>query len=204
MRDKAATPGAGLRAQPYARSALGGFRKRALDVVITSLALLVLTPILIVMAGLIRLLIGKSVVVNEWIGLGGKTFASYQFWPAVVARQDTSSALLRLNDLSWAESLVSALHMSSLDKLPLLFNVLRGDMSLFGPRPITADEVSRYCRLMPEYFAARPGLTGLWRHTYALNLRRPATQMTLDRYYIRYWSVRLDLTLLINSISAMP
>jgi len=187
----------------YARGALGGLPKRALDITIAGIALIMLAPILLVTAGLIRVLIGKSAfVANEWIGLSGKRFISLQFCCTAGTCEHSPPLLWRNEEHSWAQSLAGALHISGLDKLPLLFNVLRGDMSLIGPRPITADELSRYCKLMPEYFTARPGLTGLWRRSRALNHRRPAARMALDRYYIRYWSVWLDLGLLFKAISA--
>jgi exopolysaccharide production protein ExoY len=192
-----------LCAGAYVRAALGGFRKRAFDIAFSSIALILLTPILLATAGLVRLLIGKSILVtDEWIGFGGQAFAPYQFRSAVWNCEDASSAQLSLNDHSWADSLCGALRASGLDKLPLLFSVLRGDMSLIGPRPIMANEVTCYRKVMPEYFTARPGLTGLWRRSRALNHRRPATRMALDRYYIRYWSVWLDLGLLFKAMSA--
>jgi len=182
----------------YVGVALGGFRKRAVDIAVTSIALIVLMPILLATAGLVRLLVGKGAIeADQRIGFGGKAFAAYQFYSGIGDHEDTSAPLW-LNGHSWAESFGGALRASGLDKLPLLFNILRGDMSLIGPRPITPDEFSRYHKLMPEYFTARPGLTGLWRHSATLS-----TQMALDRYYIRYWSVGLDLTLLIKAISAV-
>src|SRR5262249_33751335 len=136
-------------------------------------------------------------VTNECIGFGGKAFAGNQFSSAVDEKGDTSSALLHLTDSSWAESLDYALRASGLDKLPLLFNVLRGDMSLIGPRRITARQLSRYNGLMPEYLLARPGITGVWRRT---RKTRRVNQRGLNRYYVRYWSVRLDLGLLVEAI----
>jgi exopolysaccharide production protein ExoY len=181
---------------------LGGVRKRAFDITLTSIALIALAPILLATAGLVRCLIRRSVLVtDEWIGFGGKAFTCYRFC-SVATGGDTSSALLRINDPSWVGNLESALCTSGLDWLPLLFNVLRGDMSLVGPRPITANELSGYDRLMPEYFSARPGITGLRRHMRKMGSRR-AAEMALDRYYIRYWSVWLDLRLLIRILSAV-
>jgi len=148
-----------------ASAALGGLRKRTFDIVFASIALVVLAPMLLVTATLIRVLIGKSAIVaKQWIGFGGKTFEAYQFRTAVEGSEDRRSALLWRNDHCWAASLGDAVQASGLDKLPLLLNVLRGDMSLIGPRPIMAGELSRYGSHMPEYFAARPGLTGVWRH----------------------------------------
>jgi exopolysaccharide production protein ExoY len=188
--------GASARDRADVRAPLGGIRKRAFDITLASVALIVLAPILLATAGLVRFLMRKSVfVIDECIGFGGKTFIRYQFSSMVDERADTSSALPRLNEPSWAESLDDALRASGLDKLPLLFNVLRGDMSLIGPRPITVRQLSHYNRLMPEYLLARPGITGVWRRTHK---RRRASQIALNRYYVRYWSVWLDLALLVD------
>jgi exopolysaccharide production protein ExoY len=189
------------------RAPLGGIRKRAFDIVITIVALIVLAPVLLALVGLLRLLTRKPVLVtDECIGFGGKAFARYQFSCAVDERADTDSAPRRLNDPSWAESLEDALRASGLDKLPLLFNVLRGDMSIIGPQPIRARQVSHYNGPMPEYLSTRPGITGLWRRTRQRKPRRES-QRALNRCYVRYWSVWLDLGLLVESISrlaAMP
>jgi exopolysaccharide production protein ExoY len=180
------------------RAPLGGIRKRAFDITITSIALIVLAPILLATAGLVRLLVRKSVfVTDECIGFGGKPFVRYQFASLVDGQADTSLALLRLNEPSWAESLEEALRASGLHKLPLLFNVLRGDMSLIGPRPIMMRQLSHDNGLVPEYLLARPGITGLWRRP---RMKR-AGELALDRYYIRYWSVWLDLALLVEDMS---
>src|SRR5262245_31791373 len=190
--------GASARDGADVRAPLGGIRKRAFDIAFTSIALIVLAPILFATVGLVRLLIRKSILVtDECIGFGGKPFVRYQFASSVDERADTTSALLRLNDPSWAESLEDALRASGLEKLPLLFNVLRGDMSLIGPRPITVRQLSHYNGLMPEYLLARPGVTGVWRRTRKI---RRTSRMALDRYCVRYWSVRLDLGLLVEVI----
>jgi lipopolysaccharide/colanic/teichoic acid biosynthesis glycosyltransferase len=187
----------------YADVALGGARKRIFDIVIAGIVLVVLAPMLLVTVGLIRVLIGKSaIVVKQWIGLGGKVFDAYQIRTAVESCEDASAALLSRNDHYYPASLGEALQASGLDKLPLLLNVLRGDMSLIGPRPIAPRELSRYMSQMPEYFTARPGLTGLWRHASAVTRHKPFDRMVLDRYYISSWSVWLDVTLLIEVISA--
>src|SRR5262245_20883896 len=146
----------------YADVALGGPRKRIFDIVIAGIVLVVLAPMLLVTVGLIRVLIGKSaIVVKQWIGFGGRVFDAYHFRTTVESREDASAALLWRNDHNYhyPASLGEALQASGLDKLPLLLNVLRGDMSLIGPRPIAPRELSRYISQMPEYFTARPGLT---------------------------------------------
>ena len=190
--------GARRRGGSCADVALGGLRKRTFDIIIATIVLVVVAPMLLAIAGLIRLLIGKSVIViKQWIGFGGRVFDGYQLRTTV----DRGSALWP-NDYAWVASLGNELQASGLDKLPLLLNVLRGDMSLVGPRPIVVGAFSRYPNRRPVYFTARPGLTGLWRHSRTLNLsRRRASQRALDRYYLRCWSMWLDLTLLIEVIS---
>ena len=183
---------------------------------IASAALVVLAPILLATAVLIRLLIGRPIVlVEEVIGFEGRAFASYKFrtaaanagmpnQPAHVRRvADLWREWGKRNDKSGAESLGELLCMSSLDRLPQFFNVVRGDMSLIGPRPITAAELPCYLDRAPEYFAARPGLTGLWRHTRARDRDGQAT-IPLDRYYVRRWSMWLDLALFARAVFTNP
>src|SRR5262249_52624373 len=192
--------GAGARGGAPARAVLGGLRKRVFDVVMASIALALLSPILLATAAFIRLLMGKTIItVQERIGFGGRAFASYIFRTSVEDCAD-SVALWRVN-ASLAEDLAGALCATSLDKLPQLINVLRGDMSLIGPRPIAAAEFWHYQQNMPEYFIARPGLTGLWRHPQMLRFRKSMSPMARERYYVRRWSLGLDLAVLFKVIS---
>jgi len=185
----------------YADIALGGLRKRTFDIAVASVLLVVLAPMLLATAGLIRLMIGKSaIVIKQWVGFGGKVFDGYEFRTVIGSCEDRSSALRR-SDHAWGASLASALQTSGTDKLPLLLNVLRGDMSLVGPRPIVVGAFTRYPNRRSVFYTARPGLTGVWRHSRTLNLKRAATPRALDRYYVRYWSMWFDLVLLIQLIS---
>ena len=185
----------------YADIALGGLRKRTFDIAVASVLLVVLAPMLLATAGLIRLMIGKSaIVIKQWVGFGGKVFDGYEFRTVMGSCEDRSSALRR-SDHAWGAILASALQSSGTDKLPLLLNVLRGDMSLVGPRPIVVGAFTRYPNRRSVFYTARPGLTGVWRHSRTLNLKRAATPRALDRYYVRYWSMWFDLVLLIQLIS---
>jgi exopolysaccharide production protein ExoY len=190
------------------RSVLGGIWKRAFDIAISGIAVIVLTPILIATAGLIRLLLGRQVVVaEERIGHRGRPFACYAFrvMPLDYGPSLDQDEGGRPVAKSWPGILGQALRASGLEKLPRLFNVLRGDMSLIGPRPIATNEILRYQLQAPEYFSARPGLTGIWRH---VDRRRvgatPRPRLAIDRYYVRRWSLRLDLALLLKAIVANP
>ncbi len=84
------------------------------------------------------------------------------------------------------------LRRSSLDELPQLWNVLRGDMSFVGPRPIVPDEIRRYADTFPLYRKVKPGITGLWQVSGRSNLDYQ-DRVLLDRFYIRHWSPWLDM-----------
>jgi exopolysaccharide production protein ExoY len=108
----------------------------------------------------------------------------------------------KLRDDPRVRSFGKILRKSSLDELPQLFNVLRGDMSLIGPRPIVPSEIKRYGRYVRDYFKARPGLSGLWQ----VNGRNSLTysqRIALDRYYIRRWRLGLDLEILLRTAPAI-
>jgi exopolysaccharide production protein ExoY len=183
------------------RAALGGLWKRVFDITIGSMAIIVLTPILLATAGLVRLLLGKPVIMaEERIGYEGRAFACYAFRTTAATTKEWRS-LCEGSDGYWASVLGQALRTVALEKLPRLLNVLRGDMSLVGPRPITANELRKRGQAQ-EYFFARPGLTGLWRHVGRRVLCTPGGHSAIDRYYVRYWSMSLDLALLIKAISA--
>src|SRR6266700_6538455 len=87
------------------------------------------------------------------------------------------------------------LRKTSLDELPQLFNVLRGEMSLVGPRPITVAELTRYGRVRWHYLSVRPGITGLWQVS-GRNNTTYEERVALDVYYIQNWSLWLDVYIL--------
>ena len=185
---------------PPAQTPLGGPWKRAFDVTVGGIALITLTPILLAIAGLIRLLLGAPIFVAvERIGYKGRTFKYYAFR----TDQNTNSGQDALTRRSysqgtfWANAVGQVLRDSGLAEMPRLINVVRGDMSLIGPRPIAGSELLKYSAKVPEYFFARPGLTGIWRH-----VDRRRSRLAVDRYYVRYWSIRLDLALLVRAIFA--
>ena len=94
------------------------------------------------------------------------------------------------------------LRKSSLDELPQLFNVLRGDMSIVGPRPIIQDELIRYSSSAGAYLACRPGITGLWQ----ISGRSTTTydkRIACDLFYAQNWSLALDVKILIVTMPAL-
>jgi undecaprenyl-phosphate galactose phosphotransferase len=94
------------------------------------------------------------------------------------------------------------LRKTSLDELPQLVNVLRGEMSLVGPRPIVASEVPYYGDLIRAYYAVRPGITGLWQISGGLD-RTYARRVQLDVWYATHWSLVRDLRILLKTVPAM-
>jgi exopolysaccharide production protein ExoY len=172
---------------------LGGSLKRAFDIAMAGMALLALMPIMLATAVLIRLLSADSVIFCErLIGRGGRTFVGYKF--RIPATNVKSSS-------HWVERVAEALHASSLDQLPRLLNVIRGDMSLIGPRPRAAAEFGTYFALAPECLLARPGLISLWPNCNR-NFSAQRTEIALDRYYVSNWSMALDFALLGKTILA--
>jgi undecaprenyl-phosphate galactose phosphotransferase len=96
----------------------------------------------------------------------------------------------------------TVLRRTSLDELPQLLNVLRGQMSLVGPRPIVAAEVSRYGDNIASYYAVRPGVTGLWQVS-GRSETSYARRVQLDTTYVRNWSFWQDLAILLRTIPAV-
>jgi len=94
------------------------------------------------------------------------------------------------------------LRQSSLDEIPQLWNVMRGEMSLVGPRPIVREEISRYGKYFPLYTSVHSGLTGLWQVS-GRSETSYAERVTFDTFYIRNWSVWLDLYILFRTIGAL-
>jgi lipopolysaccharide/colanic/teichoic acid biosynthesis glycosyltransferase len=94
------------------------------------------------------------------------------------------------------------LRRTSLDELPQLFNVLRGEMNLVGPRPITVAELTRYGRVRWHYLSVRPGLTGLWQVS-GRNNTTYEERVALDRRYVEQHSIWLDLRILFKTIKVV-
>lgn len=197
--------------------AIGGAAKRAMDIAITLLAVLLLAPFMLVIVALIRLTMGgPAIFAQQRIGRDGRMFTFYKFRTMVVNAEDILRRHLAAHPSAaqeWRETrklrndprvsyLGRILRKTSLDELPQIFNVLRGDMSMVGPRPVVPSELVNYGPHWRECFKARPGLTGLWQVSGRNCLSYPA-RVALDRYYARKWSIWLDLAILIKTIPAL-
>jgi len=170
---------------------LGGPWKRTFDVAMASMALIALMPLMLATAAIVRLLTEKSTILSErLIGRMGRTFVGYRFRIPVATTESRGP---------WAQCVAEALHSSRLDQLPRFFNVIRGDMSLIGPRPRAAVEFGDYFARAPECLLARPGLISIGQ-SFGRAFGDHRTEIALDRYYVSHWSIGLDLALLGKSI----
>jgi exopolysaccharide biosynthesis polyprenyl glycosylphosphotransferase len=186
--------------------------KRTFDIVVSGLALVVGSPILIGIALWIRIRDGSPVLFHQVrIGLHGRKFEMVKFrtmsidaelqLEALSARSEIDGAAFKMTDDPRVTSTGRMLRRTSLDELPQLWNVLRGDMSLVGPRPALPREVDTYDMWHRRRLSMKPGITGLWQ----VSARRSAnfdTWAQLDLSYIDCWSLWLDLKILARTLPA--
>jgi lipopolysaccharide/colanic/teichoic acid biosynthesis glycosyltransferase len=189
--------------------------KRVLDVVLTTLLLPLALPLGVLIAAVIRLESRGNVLYSQRrVGLGGREFVIWKFRSMHVDCPTRPDDLAHLNHYGEAPlfklkhdpritRVGRFLRRSSLDELPQLFNVLRGEMSLVGPRPPLPEEVARYA---PHHFARLtvvPGMTGPWQ----VNGRNLITDferiVRLERDYIERWTLVLDLKILLRTIGVV-
>jgi exopolysaccharide biosynthesis polyprenyl glycosylphosphotransferase len=175
--------------------------KRAIDVVICSLLLLLVSPLLLLVAILIKVTMpGPLLFKQERIGRDRKPFVIYKFRSMVPDAEAATGPVVATPGDSRVTGLGRILRRLSLDELPQLFNVLRGDMSLVGPRPQPTFFDERYSGEVPRYLErqrVRPGLTG-WAEVNDLRGAAPIGDRTLyDVYYIENWSLALDLKIVL-------
>jgi lipopolysaccharide/colanic/teichoic acid biosynthesis glycosyltransferase len=185
--------------------------KRALDVALSALILLLSMPIILGVAVAIRVSSGGGGVLfrQTRCGLNGRRFTLYKFRTMVEGAEDRLQELQHLNEMDGpvfksrrdprVTRLGRLLRKFSLDELPQLWNVLRGDMSLVGPRPPIPEEVARYERWQRRRLSMKPGLTCLWQ----VNGRNELdfrSWIELDLQYIDSWSLGLDLRILLKTI----
>jgi exopolysaccharide biosynthesis polyprenyl glycosylphosphotransferase len=183
--------------------------KRTVDIVISALSLMLLAPVFLLLFILIPLTShGPAIFRQIRCGLNGRLFRFYKFRSMVWNAEEMQSQIAHLNEKTTAfkiaddprlTSLGRWLRKFSIDELPQLFNVLRGDMSLVGPRPAVPSEIECYERWQRRRLRMRPGLTCLWairgRDTLDFD-----TWMKMDLEYIDNWSLLLDAKIMLKSI----
>ncbi|MGH9270373.1 MAG: sugar transferase, partial [Ilumatobacteraceae bacterium] len=185
--------------------------KRAFDVTVAAAMLVVLTPVMALVAALIKLEDGGPVLFRQQrVGRGGGEFGMLKFrsmctdaesrLAALQASNERSGPLFKLDGCDPRVTRIGRfLRSTSLDELPQLFNVLRGDMSLVGPRPALASEVAEFPEELRARHQVRPGITGLWQVEARDNPSFDAYRR-LDIFYVENWSLSLDLIILLGTV----
>lgn len=167
--------------------------KRAIDLVGAISALVLLGPLLLVLAALVRFRLGAPVLFRQpRPGRDGRVFTLYKFRTMTTARAPDGT--LR-SDAERLTPLGQALRATSLDELPSLWNVVRGHMSLVGPRPLLVDYLALYTPEQARRHEVRPGLTG-WAQVHGRNALDWEEKFRLDVWYVENRSLALDLRIL--------
>ncbi len=189
------------------------FLKRLLDIVVSTAVLVLGSPVFLIIALAIKLeSSGPVIYAADRVGQEGKPFRMYKFRSM---REDADKLLASLAGHNQADGplfkmandprrtrIGAWLRKLSLDELPQFWNILRGNMSLVGPRAPLADEVDQYEEWQKKRLSVRPGLTGLWQVNGRSNV--PFEEMVMmDIYYIENWTIGLDINLAIRTVPAV-
>lgn len=195
------------------RKSLFPIAKRALDIIGAGLGLVVLSPFFLIVALMVRADGGPAFFAHQRVGRGGKLFGCLKFRSMVIDSQARLEALLANDPAARAEweatrklkndtritRIGRFLRSTSLDELPQLINVLRGEMSLVGPRPVQEAEIDRYYGASAaHYMAVRPGITGLWQVS-GRSETSYESRVALDVSYVSRPSMLADLSILLRT-----
>jgi exopolysaccharide biosynthesis polyprenyl glycosylphosphotransferase len=195
--------------QPRTRIARSS--KRLLDVIGATIGLIVLSPLFLLCALAVKLTSrGPALFVQTRCGLGGAPFKFYKFRTMVEDAEDRKADLAHLNEMHGPVFKIrrdprttrvgALLRKLSLDELPQLWNVLRGDMSLVGPRPPTPDEVEQYNQRQVQRLSVMPGITGLWQVSGRSDIADFEKWIELDLEYARRWTLWMDLRIMVKTV----
>ena len=195
------------------RKALFPIAKRALDIVGAGVGLVLLAPFFLIVALMVRADGGPAFFAHQRVGRGGKLFGCLKFRSMVIDSQARLETLLANDPAARAEweatrklkndpritRIGRFLRSTSLDELPQLINVLRGEMSLVGPRPVQEAEIDRYYGASAaHYMAVRPGITGLWQVS-GRSETSYESRVALDVSYVSRPSLLADISILLRT-----
>jgi exopolysaccharide production protein ExoY len=195
----------------------GAYAKYTADCIVALAGLIVLGPLLLLIAGAIVVFDGKGVLFFQpRVGEGGRIFRFYKFRTMRVGAEDELAALLTQSPQYREEwhryqklrcdprvtRLGAWLRRTSLDELPQLLNIVLGDMSFVGPRPLMPEQVADYGAAMADYVRVRPGLTGPWQ-VLGRNAVSFAGRARLESAYVRQWSWQRDMAILWRTFPAV-
>jgi exopolysaccharide biosynthesis polyprenyl glycosylphosphotransferase len=199
--------------EPVTLSKLQIATKRVFDVVVASVSLLLLSPLLLLIAFLIRRHDkGPALFAQLRVGQGGRPFRVLKFRTMVVNAEDELAGirhgnervgpLFKMENDPRVTRLGRFLRHSSIDELPQLINVLRGEMSLVGPRPALPEEVATFDDRLLQRNRVRPGITGLWQVEARDNPSFRAYRR-LDLFYVDNWSLVLDMIIVVGTVEQL-
>ena len=205
------TPLLGLRRTPT--SEVGLALKRVMDILVSSVMLIGAAPVMLATAAAIKLTSsGPIFFQQERSGRNGRRFTMFKFRSMVVDAEKRKKELAHLNEMSGPVFKITRdprvtrigqlIRKTSVDELPQLFNILRGDMSLVGPRPPLPSEVDQYQPWQRRRLSVKPGLTGLWQVSGRNNVDFEEW-MAMDLRYIDDWSLWLDMKIILRTVPAV-
>ena len=188
--------------------------KRTLDVVLSGFSLLLAAPLLLIL-GLVVKLTSPGPVFYHWkvVGKNGRPFVGYKIRSMVVNADELKSQLEHRNEMTGPvfkiegdpriTAVGSWMRRYSLDELPQLYSVFKGDMSMVGPRPPLQTEYERFTEYQKQKLAVKPGITCLWQVGGRNQVSDFNEWVRLDLEYIRCWSIWLDLQILLKTTGAV-
>lgn len=187
--------------------------KRAVDLVVATILLLLTLPVVLVAVLAVKLQDGGPVLFRqERVGRDGKRFTLYKLRSMVPdaeaqlarlrPRNDRDGPLFKLDDDPRVTRVGRVLRVTSVDELPQLVSVLRGTMSMVGPRPALPEEVAQFDERHLRRLRVPPGITGLWQ-VEAGDDTSFASYRRLDLAYVERWSLRLDFVILVNTVTVL-
>ena len=190
--------------------------KRTMDIVGSLAIIIIFSPVLLYLYFAVKKDGGNAIYGHPRIGRNGKTFNCLKFRSMIVNSKEVLDELLRTDPQARAEwekdfklkndpritKIGTFIRNTSLDELPQLFNVLKGEMSLVGPRPIVADELEHYEENVDYYLMAKPGMTGLWQVS-GRNDVDYNTRVYFDSWYVKNWSLWNDIAILFKTVNVV-
>lgn len=185
--------------------------KRLIDIVLSSVAILALSPLFVLLIIIIKLdSKGPAIFKQERIGLFEKRFDMYKFrsmvedaeqkLEQVISLNDTNPVMFKAKQDPRVTKIGQFIRKYSLDELPQLFNILKGEMSLVGPRPPLERELENYKQWHYVKFLAVPGLTGMWQVSGRSNITDFNKVIGLDYMYIKDWNLLMDFKIILKTI----
>ncbi len=182
---------------PALKNSFVPLSKRILDVVLSILAILILSPLFLLVTILVMINFGTPIIFRQQRpGHNGKPFWVYKFRTMTNAHDDQDNLL---PDSQRITRTGKFLRSYSLDELPELFNILRGEMSLVGPRPLLMQYLERYSPEQARRHDVLPGITG-WAQINGRNALTWKEKFTLDVWYVDHWSLWLDIKILLLTV----